>query len=212
MVILFDLDGTLIDSTEAILESFNHVYEVFSKEKTDNTNIEKLIGYPLDYMFEHLGFQSYEIVEAIKAYKNYYKDIAKEKTVLLPYAKEAVLEAKKIANLGIVTTKTGLYSRQIMENFKLMEYFDVLVGSEDVKNLKPNPEPILKALSLMDSNTQNVFMIGDTNLDIKASLNANIVPFAVCSGYESEKSLEKYTNNISQNAYEAVIEISKRFK
>ncbi len=212
LIILFDLDGTLIDSTEAILESFNHVYDVYSKDKIDDKYIEILIGHPLEYMFEHLGFESFEIENAVKTYKNYYKDIAREKTVLLEYAKEAVVEANKFARLGIVTTKTGLYSRQIMEHFSLMQYFEVLVGSEDVKNLKPHPEPILKALNLMNSDTKNVCMIGDTNLDVKASLNAQIEPYAVASGYESEKSLRIYTNNISPNVYEAVKKIAKRFK
>ena len=189
MIILFDLDGTLIDSTEAILESFNHVYDVFSKDKVDDKYIEELIGHPLEYMFDKLGFQEVDIANAVKTYKNYYKDIAKEKTVLLPYANEAILEASKFAKLGIVTTKTGLYSRQIMENFNLMRYFEVLIGSEDVQNLKPNPEPIFKALSLMNTNSKNIFMIGDTNLDVKASINASITPFAVLSGYESERTL-----------------------
>ena len=86
----------------------------------------------------------------------------------------------------------------------LMTYFDVLVGREDVENPKPHPEPILKALSKLQSDKSIYWMIGDTPMDILAANAANINSVAVTCGYADEALLLKHTDNVSKTALEAV--------
>jgi phosphoglycolate phosphatase len=132
------------------------------------------------------------------------------KTVLLPNALDSVREAASFARLGIVTTKTGLYSRELMEYFGIMEYFEVLIGREHVINPKPHPEPILKAIELMGGEKSSVWMIGDTRLDIEASNHAGIECVAVTSGYDNLEQLLTLTNVIRSDALEAVRYIAQR--
>ncbi len=68
--ILFDLDGTLIDSTEAILESFKQSFNYFNLKNYDDEQIKSLIGYPLDIMYEKLGIKTSNINEIVEVYKN----------------------------------------------------------------------------------------------------------------------------------------------
>lgn len=203
MIILFDLDGTLIDSTEAILESFNVAFKTHNTEAPSDELIKAEIGHPLDVMFATLGVKKDLVDDYVNAYKMHYRKISCLKTVLLPDARETVELASKYATLGVVTTKTAKYSRELLEFFGIMDYFDVLVGREDVVNPKPNPEPILKALKALDEDT-NCWMIGDTPMDIEAAKNANISSVAVTCGYATKKSLKKYTSNIEKNALSAV--------
>jgi len=203
MVILFDLDGTLIDSTPAILESFAVAFETFNYPLPPENEIKKLIGLPLDIMFEKLGIAKNETQKFVEAYKKHYRPISKQKTTLLPFAKEAIIQAKQIANLAIVTTKTSRYSKELMQHFGVLEYFDVLIGREDVKNPKPHPEPILKALKHF-KNYNQAFMIGDTCLDCISAKNANITPIGVLSGYASKKDLNSCCSIIQNNALDAV--------
>lgn len=144
MTILFDLDGTLIDSTEAILESFHNSYRVHERPSPDNEAIKALIGHPLDVMYRELGIEEAMVWTFVDTYKAHYRKISCEKTVLLECARDAIEEASKFARLGIVTTKTGKYSRELLEHFGVMHYFEVLIGREDVENPKPHPEPIHK--------------------------------------------------------------------
>ena len=210
-IILFDLDGTLIDSTEAILESFYHSLHTHGAEKDINdTMITSQIGHTLETMFAGVGIKPELIDSHVAAYKLYYREIARQKTVLLPGAMEAIIEASMFARLGIVTTKTGLYSRELMEHFELMHYFEVLIGREHVENPKPHPEPIIKALEQMGNTPVNVWMIGDTLLDIESSNRAGIECVAVTSGYDNEKQLLTLTDIIKPNALEAVRYIKKR--
>lgn len=210
-VILFDLDGTLIDSTEAILESFYHSLETHGMEKSvTDTMITSQIGHTLETMFAGVGVEGDLIDAHVATYKLYYREIARQKTVLLSGASEAVREAASFARLGIVTTKTGLYSRELMEHFELMHYFEVLIGREHVENPKPHPEPILKALEQMGSPDVSVWMIGDTCLDITSANRAGVGSVGVTSGYDSKEQLLTLTDIIKPNALEAVRYIAKR--
>ncbi len=209
MTILFDLDGTLIDSTEAILESFHNSFDVYKHPHPSDEVIKSLIGHPLDSMYLDIGIEEGLVWDFVRTYKEHYQKIYMDKTVLLDYAEEAVHEAKKIASLGIVTTKTGLYSRLLMEHFGLMDAFDVLIGREDVTNPKPHPEPIEKALSLMNCHKEECWMVGDTRLDIASAQRAGVKSVAVTSGYDKMDELLTLTEIIEENAFKAVEYISK---
>ena len=203
-IILFDLDGTLIDSTEAILESFSMAYKHFKKEVPPADTIKAEIGYPLDEMFSTLGVPQKQVLAYVEQYKLHYRKISCAKTILLPDAREAIELASKYATLGVVTTKTAKYSIELLEHMGLMRYFAVLIGREDVTHPKPHPEPILKAISKLQSDKTKYWMIGDTPLDILAANAANIKSVAVTCGYASEKLLSEYTDNIYQTALDAV--------
>jgi phosphoglycolate phosphatase len=208
-VILFDLDGTLIDSTEAILEGFRITFEKFKKEYPGDEKVKKLIGLPLEIMFFKLGV-SENVEEYVNTYKMHYRKISTQKTKLLPFAKEAILKAREFARLGIVTTKTARYSKELLEHFGLMQYFEVLIGREDVENPKPHPEPILKALHLLKADKENVFMIGDTCLDIVSAKEAGIK--AVGVKWEYDENLKDCAEIIKENVLEAVEFIEKLYK
>jgi len=209
-IILFDLDGTLIDSTEAILESFAVAFETFGDEVPEDILIKAEIGHPLDVMFATLGVSKDKVWDYVDAYKMHYRKISCLKTVLLDEAKEAVDLASKYAILGIVTTKTAKYSIELLEHMGLMHYFEVLVGREDVTYPKPNPEPIEKALAKLPSDTSEIWMVGDTCMDMLAAKAANIGSVGLTCGYGTEKSLSECTDNIYQNALEAVQYITKK--
>ena len=205
MILLFDLDGTLIDSTEAILESFHTACSKLGFPSPSDEHIKRLIGYPLDYMFAHVGVSEEQVWDFVDAYKEHYRVISKQKTVLLPNAKEAVEEAAAFARLGIVTTKTGRYSRELMEHFGLLHYFEVLVGREDVKNPKPHPEPIVNAVEMMHPQKgEDIYMVGDTKLDMECAKEAGVKAVGVLCGYGGKEELEPYGYPLFGDALEAV--------
>jgi len=210
MTLLLDLDGTVIDSTEAILESFYTALNKFGFDGVEKEQIVKQIGYPLDVMFENVGVEKEKVWDYVSAYKEHYRKISKEKTFMLPNATEAIKEASKFARLGVVTTKTARYSKELLEHFGVMEYFEVLVGREDVTNPKPSSEPIDKALLAMKVTDRNsVFMIGDTKLDLLAAQNAVVKGIGVLSGYGSKEELQKYTDLVFLDLFEAISWLKK---
>ncbi len=206
-VILFDLDGTLIDSTEAIVSTFRHAFEVQGKSFAgSDEQIQSVIGYPLDIMFTKLGVDESQAWDYVDSYKERYRVISKEQTTLLEHARDAVELASSFARLGVVTTKTGLFSIELLEHMYLMHYFETLVGREHVQNPKPHPEPIFTALNNMniDKNSADIWMIGDTKLDLLCAKDAGVNSVGVTCGYGEKNELKMYSNHIATDALNAV--------
>ena len=143
--LLFDLDGTLIDSTPAILDGFHYAFAHLGAAEPSDEAIKKLIGHPLEVMFERLG-AARDVQDFVLAYKQRYAQTFLDQTVLLSGAFEAVRAASEFANLGVVTTKTSKFSKILLQHLGIAEFFGTIVGREDVQNPKPSAEPILKAL------------------------------------------------------------------
>lgn len=208
MIILFDLDGTLIDSTEAILESFHHAFTAGGFPLPEESAITALIGHPLDHMFLMLGVESTAVEHYVQTYKAHYRQISRAKTFLLPGAREAIDTAAQRARLGIVTTKTARYSRELLEHFGVMDRFELLIGREDVTHPKPHPEPIFKALEHFGGG--ECWLIGDTRLDARAATAAGIGCVGVLSGYDSREALSEETPHVTSDALAAVRYIFSR--
>ncbi|MCT7556192.1 HAD family hydrolase [Aliarcobacter butzleri] len=210
-IILFDLDGTLIDSTDAIVSTFRFAFKEQGFDfRGSDKNIKDLIGYPLDIMFERLGVSKQKVWDYVDSYKNRYRVISVEQTTLLENAFEAVQLASKIARVSVVTTKTRMYTIPILDNFNITQYFEVITGRENVENPKPHPEPILKTLAQMnyDKNSDDVWMIGDTKLDLICANEAKVNAIGVLCGYSDEEELLKYTNIVKKDALESIKYIS----
>lgn len=210
MIILFDLDGTLIDSTEAILESFHNSFDLHSYPYVKDEDIKALIGHPLDVMYRELGVKEAEISAFVQTYKEHYREISTQKTVLLENAREAVEKAAQFASLGIVTTKTGKYSRVLMEHFGLMDKFEVLIGRENVINPKPHAEPIVEALKFFDTSEREVWMVGDTQMDLISAQNAGVNAIGVLSGYDTKERLQRYSDVVFSDSLEAISYLKSR--
>lgn len=165
--LLFDLDGTLIDSTPAILDGFHYAFAHLGVAEPSDEAIKKLIGHPLEVMFERLGVTR-DVQNFVLAYKQRYAQTFLDQTVLLSGAFEAVRAASEFANLGVVTTKTSKFSKILLQHLGIAEFFGTIVGREDVKNPKPSAEPILKAL-------ENLGICGAT-----ASKSSNTISSKAC--------------------------------
>ena len=210
-IILFDVDGTLVDSKDAIYTSFSNVFRDNSLPPPPKHKVSSFIGYPLNEMFKIFGVDSNDIDRFCAEYKNYYLRISNQLIKILPNAIASLNLAKSFAILGIVTTKSSRSTRELLSNFGVLDLFSVIIGREDVSSPKPNPEPILKALdSIKDSKYKEAFMVGDTILDLQAALKSNVNGIGVLCGYGSLALLEKYSKWIFNDTLEAVEFIKNR--
>lgn len=204
ITILFDLDGTLIDSTDAIVNGFQKAFREHKASQPTRAEICKLVGHPLEYMFGSLGVSSDLVADYIKIYKASYQENYLAQTTLLPRAYDSIKLASQFANLAVVTTKTSLYSKILLDHLEILSYFDVVIGRDDVQNPKPNPEPILKAIKSIDKKADKIYMIGDTPMDANAAKSANVISIGVYCGYDTKESLECVCDFVYSDALEAV--------
>jgi phosphoglycolate phosphatase len=204
-IILFDLDGTLIDSTDAIVDTF---FYVFNKRDIEHSHtrdyIKQHIGYPLDVMFHNLGMPKEICLDLTDDYREQYRKVSIAQTELLPTAMSSLELASKYARLGIVTTKNAKFSKPLLESLGIYNFFEAIIGRDSVTNPKPHPEPIFRALKDMNHDDEEVWMIGDTKLDLIAANDARVKSVGVLTGYDEKETLEEYTNNITECAHKAV--------
>ncbi|MGE4295290.1 MAG: HAD family hydrolase [Campylobacterales bacterium] len=211
-VVLFDLDGTVIDSTEAIVESFHVSFKHFGDALPPERAIVSGIGHPLKTMFEQLGVDPARSDDYVAVYRGHYRTVCNDKTFLVPGAKEAVELMAAHARLGVVTTKTARFSWEILKHLGIGDRFETVVGFEEVQNPKPHPEPILLALERLGRPAGQKWMIGDTPMDILAARAAGVTPLGVLSGYATEAELLRHQCDIFDNALKACENIVETLK
>lgn len=186
--VLFDLDGTLIDSTEAIVESFFHTFDHFGHPRPDRGRIVDTISLVLEHQFAELCPLDAE--ECARVFRDHYAIVGTQKTVLHSGAAE-ILEwcTDRKLGIGFVTSKRRAAAEVILRHLGLLDHFDARVGPEDVSNPKPHPEPIITGLRQLDVGPEDAVYVGDTQIDIRAARSAGVMQTAVTTGYAPAKVL-----------------------
>ncbi|MDO7252642.1 HAD family hydrolase [Helicobacter cappadocius] len=209
-IILFDLDGTLIDSTDAIYDSFCFSCQKNGLDIPPLEEVKKTIGHTLDDMFAYFGADKEKLCFFRDSYREFYLKVFLEKTEMLPNATDSIKLASEFAKLGIVTTKTSKRSRELLEYLGVLKYFQIVIGIEDVQFPKPHKEPILNAKNKIDTNIplSDIFMVGDTPLDARSAIDAGVHPIGVKCGYGVYEDLCKLCENVFEDSLEAVKFIS----
>lgn len=138
ITLLFDLDGTLIDSTPAILDGFHYAFAHLGMANPSDEAIKRLIGHPLEVMFERLGV-THDVQNFVLAYKQRYAQIFLDQTVLLSGAFEAVRAASEFANLGVVTTKTSKFSKILLQHLGIADFLAPSSGERMCKTPSQAP-------------------------------------------------------------------------
>jgi len=180
--VLFDLDGTLIESADAIVDSMWHVFDTIGEPRPTRQAIIDSIGCPLREQLQILT--QHDPDACIAVYRPHYAATACAKTALLPGVRE-ILAAVQGAGLriGLVTSKKREAAEQILEYHGILDYFEVRIGPHDVEKPKPHPEPLLKAAGLLGLPVESVYYVGDMHFDILAARAAGMPCIALTTGF-----------------------------
>ncbi|SNZ03489.1 phosphoglycolate phosphatase [Persephonella hydrogeniphila] len=192
---LFDLDGTLIDSSKDIAIAVNYALKKLGRNPLPEEKIIKHVGYGGKKLIEGiLGTEDEELVEeGVKLFSEYYFSNPADYTVLYPYAYELLKKLKESGKkTGIVTNKYEDISRQIIKKLEIEEYIDILVGGDTTPRKKPEPEPVLFAVERLYSKPDISVMIGDSEADIKAGKSAGLKTVLVSYGFGNKEIAMKY--------------------
>lgn len=185
--VVFDLDNTLVDSVDSIVRCADHVLRGMGKRGIDRGTAERAMGLTIFDLFALVepSLNEEEKSCLFNEYKRRYMDFIGE-TKMLPHAREALAHAaKKGLRLALVTTKSVVNARRILQVFGLEGYFEVVLGFEDTANHKPSPEPIVKAMELLGLGACEVIVVGDTEMDVVAGRAAGARTVAVMTGVTS---------------------------
>ena len=193
--ILFDLDGTLTDSGEGIINSIKYALRKMGVEPPDDTVLKNFIGPPLSVSFrEYCNFDSVQTEKAIAYYREYFS----EKGIFENRVYDgipAALESLKSKNytLIVATSKPEVYAGRILEHFDIAKYFDITAGSTltEERNSKSNVlEYAFKTANITDKS--KAVLIGDRKHDIIGAHELGIKCIGVLYGYGTKDELTEY--------------------
>ncbi|WP_125154678.1 pyrophosphatase PpaX [Clostridium rectalis] len=169
--ILFDLDGTLINTNNLILQSFRYTLREFSIEGVKDMEIINTFGQPLLEAMEL--FSEDKAKDLVKTYLEYNRIKHDELTKKIEGVEEGlVLLKEKGIKLAVVTSKRRQVALRGLKLFNLDKYMDIVVCPEDTKRHKPEAEPVLKACEILKILPEDALMVGDSHNDILCGKNA----------------------------------------
>jgi pyrophosphatase PpaX len=189
--VLFDLDGTIIDTNELIIQSFFHALRGVVPEGFTREHIIPYMGQTLKMQLQH--FSGRENVEVLtQAYREYNLLWHDERVSLFPGVAEVIPQLRNAGiRLGIVTTKMRATTIQALELLGLYDSIETIVTIDDVEYTKPHPEPVAKAIQALGTEPSETLMVGDSSVDMESAIAAGAVPVGVAWSLKGEEYLFK---------------------
>lgn len=193
--VIFDLDGTLLDSIEDIASSMNKVLESLQLPTHKIEDYKHFVGGGVDILVENaLSNQSKEIKdEVIKRFKIEYDRKLHSKTLPYDGIYELLDELKKLdINLAVLSNKPHEFTVSYVNHFFKNYNFKEIHGQKKDVPKKPDPKAALDIIKCLDSSCENTYFIGDTKIDMQTAKNANMTAIGVLWGFRDEKELRDF--------------------
>lgn len=191
-LVIFDLDGTLVDSSPDIRNAINHVLEPFGVPPVSIEETQELVGEGATRLMEKIiesRSLSVAVSELLPSFLAYYGDHLLDMTTVYPGVVDT-LEALNGIRKAVVTNKHDDLSIHTLERVGLARYFDLVVGSETAPAKKPSPLPVLHVLERFGVSLDRAVIVGDSTCDVEAGKSAGIGVVAVTYGYRPAELLK----------------------
>lgn len=190
---LFDLDGTVTDTGEGIVQSAQYALDAFGIHNEPRERLYRFVGPPLDWSFrEFYGFSQEKAWQAVEKYREYYREKGVFESPLYPGMRNLLDRLSQEAAVCLATSKPLHFARQILELRDAAQFFTVMVGSNLDGSMTDKGQVIGEALrQLGDPPKAEAVMIGDRRQDILGAKSQGVESIGVKYGYAEENELEE---------------------
>jgi phosphoglycolate phosphatase len=214
-LLIFDLDGTLINSVPDLTTSVNFMLTKLNRNTFTQDEIYKWVGNGARVLVKRALSGSCEIKnidktlfnKAFDIFMNHYQNNLCKKTILYPNVKETLKQLKD-KKLAIVTNKPFKFIEPILKNLDI-NIFDLYIGADSLDEKKPSAKPLVYVCEKLGVNKNKAIMIGDSKNDIIAAKNADIESIGVIWGYNYGEDIKKYNPDYIIDDFKKIIQIIK---
>ena len=201
-LIMFDMDGTLIDSGFAITNTINYVRENLGFERLEKNYILEKVNDPQINAAEFFYGTKEFTKQQTKLFEEYYNEHCLSDLVVYDGMAKLIDDLKNDFILTVATNANSTYAHKMLNHVGLGKYFTTILGYDSVKNPKPHPEMVNKTLEIHNISKEKAQLIGDSKKDIMAATNAGVDSVLVNWGF----------SNHEKDAIETIDELEKRIK
>ena len=172
--ILFDYDGTLMDTNEVVLQSWQHTFRTLRGHEEDPAFIRSTFGEPLVMTLAKL-FPDVPVEKSLDVYRTFQREVFTDFVEVFPGMLELLKTLKqKGYKMGLVTSRTKDTTWAGLEHYGMDKYFDAVITAGDTDRHKPDPAPILITLERIGTAPGESIMVGDTMFDLECAQNAGV--------------------------------------
>lgn len=201
--VLFDFDGTIMDTNHLILQSWQHTFRTIEGKERAESEILETFGEPLHVTMEKL-LPQIPVEEGVEVYRGFHYDHFTDLIEIFPGILDLLEKLKERGyKTGIVTSRLRHTTELGLDKYDMAKYFDTVVTCDDTDKFKPDPEPVLLALERLNSKPEEAIMIGDSIFDILCARNAGtktaLVSWALAGG-EDEKTDDSTPDYVLEKA------------
>jgi len=205
-LILFDFDGTLIDSVPDLVSAVNEMQTALGGEHFLEEQVRSWVGNGAQTLVKRALSGSVNIDEnidtlffekALEIFLSAYKEHACVKTRTYPNVHATLKKLQEYGyKMAIVTNKPHAFVAPILKGLELEEYFSLYLGGDSLEKKKPHPQPLLHICKELDVDVVNAVMVGDSKNDILAANAANMQSIAVSYGYNYGEDISLHNPSI----------------
>jgi phosphoglycolate phosphatase len=208
-LVIFDLDGTLIESSTQIYRSIVLARQKLGFKLVDKKSIESKIGLDAKMLFQDLELTEPELVKSVETFREILANQEFSPNDLFPQCNELLATLKyKGVELAVATNKPTYLANQALEQTKISHFFKVVIGA-DALPPKPNPAILEYCLNQRGVYPQESAMVGDRLEDMKAARLANIRPIGITQGAHTRENLLK---NGAEQVFESLAQLQDKIK
>jgi phosphoglycolate phosphatase len=188
--VIFDLDGTLVDSYGPIARSLNHALRSAGRAELPADQVRRMVGHGLEALV-HEAMDGEGVDEGVRLFREKYAEVFMDETRLLSGVAQTVQAlAARGYRMGVASNKPARFGRPLLEHLGLAGFFSGIIGPDVMGPPKPHPAMVHRLLESMQLTTQQVVYVGDMPVDVETCRNAGIPCWLVPTGSSSLEELE----------------------
>ena len=188
-LLIFDLDGTLVNTLEDIASSVDHTLARLGKAPIGLDAVQRYIGDGIEtLLIRALGGEPADLSAAVSIYKEHHRKNLVVRSQLYPGVLET-LEYFKSIQMAVISNKSTEFISPLLDRLGIARYFTTVIGADAGLLLKPAPDSILRAMTVSGASKERTVMVGDGTTDIRAGKAAGVITCAVTYGYRPEEEL-----------------------
>ena len=208
LTILFDLDGTLVNTAPDLMIAHNHVMKKFGYPTKSSEEIRNLVGKGAGAMMgrsmwgqakKELGKVDNENIKKnmVNEFLEFYgKNILKESTLVKGVKDFLIWSRKENISMGVCTNKTEHLAIDLLKKIKIYDYFEYVAGHNTFSYCKPDPRHLTSVVEILDGDIKKTLMVGDSETDAEAAKNAGVPMILLEDGYTDKKVSEIRHNHL----------------
>ncbi|MDD5292271.1 MAG: HAD family hydrolase [Candidatus Omnitrophica bacterium] len=190
-LIIFDIDGTLVNSYPAIISSVNYALEKLRLRRRSALEIKRAVGLGDKALLAPFVGRKYAD-RALKIYRKHHQKSLTEKSRFMPYAKRLLdYLNKKGYKLAIASNRPNKFSHILLRHLKIKSFFDYILCKDEIRFGKPHPSILKKIMRKLGVSRGQALYVGDMAIDVRTAKRAKVKMFAVATGSNSFAELKK---------------------